>query len=106
MSQEQREQRGDLGVLETLQKKRQKFESEVIEPTKRAMEKAIAQATSKKDAEQRIRDVLPRSFFFLGPMVIYKEVNEGERRRREIFAQIQTLDVEQWPIDIEVHFVE
>jgi len=88
--------------LETPQ---QHFEREVVEPTKRAMEHAMAEAVSEKDAEQRIKDALPKGRSFLGPLVLYSEVGEGDDKQRSILARVQTLDDQNNPVDIEAQFV-
>ncbi len=83
----------------------QKFEREVVEPTKRAMEEAMAEATSEEDAKQRIKDALPEGRSFLGPLVMYSEVGEEDNKHRNILARVQTLDDQRRPVDIEAQFV-
>jgi hypothetical protein len=83
----------------------QKFEREVVKPTKRAMEEAMAEATSEEDAKQRIKDALPEGRSFLGPLVMYSEVGEGDNKQRNILALVQTLDDQNRPVNIEARFV-
>ena len=91
-----------LGDFETPQRK---FEQEVVEPTKKAMEEAMAEATSEEDATQRIKDALPKERSFLGPLVMYAEVGEEQLKQRNILARVQTLDDQNRPVDIDAHFV-
>ena len=88
--------------LETPQ---QHFEREVIEPTKRAMYDAMAQATSREDAAQKIKEALPKDRSFLGPLVMYMDMGEGESKQRNIIARVQTLDDQRMPVDIEAQFI-
>ncbi|KKR86314.1 MAG: hypothetical protein UU48_C0006G0014 [Candidatus Uhrbacteria bacterium GW2011_GWF2_41_16] len=89
--------------LETPQ---QHFEREVVEPTKRAMYDAMAKATSEKDANQKIKEALPKDRSFLGPLVMYMEVGgDGENKQRNILALVQTLDDQHMPVNIEAQFI-
>ena len=83
---------------------REKFKRGVVVPTKKAMEEAMAQATSKDDAVQRIKDALPKGRSFEGPLVMYQanEVTGG----RHIIAMVGTLNEQNNSIDIEVEFFE
>ncbi|MCK5600772.1 hypothetical protein KAR91_02815 [Candidatus Pacearchaeota archaeon] len=65
------------------------FEREVVEPTKRTMEDAMAQAFSKADAKRSIKEALPEDRLFLGPLVIYGETDSG---LRHISAMVTTID--------------
>jgi hypothetical protein len=65
----------------------QRFEREVVAPTKRAMEDAISQATSEEDAVNRIIEVLPESCIHMVPLVSYMDMGEGKQRK--IFASVE-----------------
>lgn len=66
---------------------RDNFWREIAEPIKRIMEKAIAQATSKEDAEKRIKEMLPKDRSFLGPLVSYNEQDMGDGKKRVQFPR-------------------
>jgi hypothetical protein len=89
------------GGIETPQ---QRFEREVVEPTKKAMKEAMSQATSKDDAIQKIKEALPKDYHFIGPLVRYTE--EGDEKLRSIQALVSTLDYQDEHIDIEEFFDE
>ena len=69
------------------------------------MEDAMAKATSEVDASNRIKAALPKGCSFLGPLIMYSEVGEGDMKQRNIIARVQTLDDQNRPVDIEAEFV-
>lgn len=85
------------GGFETPQ---QRFEREVVNPIKKAMEEAISQATSKEDVKQRILTVMPKNRDFSGPLVIYSD--PGGEKQRYILATILIRDDQDEIVKIEV----